>query len=69
METNEVIIDNEEYTDFIQDNSETVSFNQVSTIEEIDLSNAGFIGFGLASTMCIISIGIASILRMFKSAR
>ena len=69
METNEVIIDNEEYTDFVQDNSETVSFNQVSTIEDIDLNSAGFIGFGLASVMCIISISIASILKMFRSAR
>ena len=69
METNEVIVDNEEYQDFIQDNSENLSSSQVYVLEDVDLNSAGFIGFGLASAMCIISISLASILRMFRSAR
>lgn len=69
METNEVIVDNEEYQDFVQDNSENISSFQVHIVEDVDLNSAGFIGFGLASAMCIISIAIASILKMFRAAR
>lgn len=69
METDEVIIDNEEYTDFVQDNAEDISSSQILLVDDIDLNSAGFIGFGLASAMCIISIGIASILKIFRSAR
>lgn len=69
METNEVIVDNEEYQDFVQDNQENISSSEIHIVEDVDLNSAGFIGFGLASAMCIISLSLASILKMFRSAR
>ena len=69
METNEVIVDNEPYENFVEDNQESISSTQISLLDDIDLTEPAFIGFGLASAMCLISLGLASILKMFKSAR
>ena len=68
METNEVIVDNEPYEDFVEDNQETISSTQISLLDGIDITEPAFIGFGLASAMCLISLALSAILKMFRQA-
>ena len=49
---------------------ETEAYTQVRQVsyEDIDISTPIFTGFGLAGTMCLITLGINLVLRYFKIA-
>lgn len=50
-----------------EDNQEALSIIEVKP-EEIDISESFFTGVQVAGVMCMLSLGIAMVLKMFKRA-
>ena len=50
-----------------EDNQETLSLIEVKP-EEIDISESFFTGVQIAGVMCMLSLGIAMVLKMFQRA-
>lgn len=67
METDEIIVENEPLI-YEENNLETVSSVEISVLEDVDISQPAFIGFGIAAAMCLISITIASVIKVFRRA-
>lgn len=56
--------------EFIQDQESYVSSSEILQIvpEEINLSDPFFLGVQVSGVMCMLSLGIAVVLRMFRKA-
>lgn len=63
---NENISTQEDQDIFAQDNQNNEIF--AITSEEVDLGTPFFQGFGLAGAMCLMSLGIAVIIQIFRKA-
>lgn len=50
-----------------EDNQETLSLIEVKP-EEIDISESFFTGVQIAGVMCMLSLGIAMVLKIFRKA-
>lgn len=50
-----------------EDNQETLSLIEVRP-EEFDISEPFFIGVQIAGVMCMLSLGVAMVLKMFRRA-
>lgn len=52
----------------ISENEYTVETLEIATPEEIDIATWGFIGFGSAGALILLSLGIATILRLIRGS-
>lgn len=70
----EQIISNEDYTlqeeEIIQDSQESSQTQAIIAVrsEEIDINSSFFMGVQISGIMCLLSLGIAIIIRMFRQA-
>ena len=66
----DVIVNDEEYNlQEQEDNSVSYENQQAITLvnsEEIDIQTPVFTGFGVAGTMCILSLGISVLINMLR---
>lgn len=73
MEENQIVIDEESilYEETPQNTQNIVSDPETVALvgdENIDFYDGAFIGFGSAGVMCLLSLGIAVVLSMFRRA-
>lgn len=73
MDDSQIVIDEESilYEEAPQDTQNLVSDPETVALvgdENIDFYDGAFIGFGSAGAMCLLSLGIAVVLSMFRRA-
>lgn len=70
----EQILSNEDYTvqeeEIIQDIQENLQIQTIVSVrpEEIDINSSFFMGVQISGIMCLLSLGIAIIIKMFRQS-